>query len=264
MIKIEQVNVTAHSGRSVANQVLIDLNLTINSGDFITVVGSASTNKKTLLRLIAGDIFPDSGYILFNEIDVTRLASWQRAKWVARVCQKPELNTCPDLTVEENLALAARRGMKQGFRSALPVTQFAIFRNKLSNLNLNLENRLQTPVSQLTKEQQQAISLLMATLQPAQILLLDEPAASLDASIGNTILQLINAMVKNTKQTTLMVTDSLQQAIDYGTRVLIIHQGRILLDIANKSKQKLTVPKLLKKFNQALDEPISYDHLLLD
>lgn len=264
MIKIEQVNVTIHNANLMPNRLLTDLNLTIDNGEFITVVGSTSAGKSALLNVIAGDILPNNGYILFDARDVTHLPSWRRAKWVARLFQNPMLNTCPNLTLEENLALAARRGLKQGFHSAVPFSQIALFRNKLSNLNLNLQNHLTTVISELTPVQHRAVSLLMATLQPAQVLLLDEPTASLDANTAAIILQLINATVKNNKWTTIMVTDSLQQAIDYGTRILVIHQGRILLDIDSKTKQKLTVPKLLNKFSRALDKPLAYDHLLLD
>lgn len=264
MIKIEQVNLTFNRDTPIENPVLRDINLQIEEGEFVTVIGTNGAGKSSLLNLIAGDLFPDIGYILINDRDVTRLPTWRRADMVARVFQDPMQGTCTNLTIEENLALAARRGLKRSFYSALiPALQNQLA-DKLGSLNLNLENQSMILMGQLSGGQRQAISLLMATLQPSKILLLDEPTAALDPNTTELILSLIKHIVKANKQTTLMVTHSLKHALAYGTRTLMMHQGRIILDISGSKRAKLTVPQLLKLFEKTQGEPLSNDNLLLD
>ncbi|VXD24114.1 ABC-type uncharacterized transport system, ATPase component [Planktothrix serta PCC 8927] len=263
MIKTEFVNVTFNLGTALEKIALREINLTIPEGQFVTVIGSNGAGKSTLLNVLTGDIIPNSGKVWINYQEVTTWSSSKRAKFVARVFQNPLAGSCANLTVEENLALAYRRGSLRGFHSALNHRLRDQFRSQLARLNLGLENRLSDRMGLLSGGQRQAVSLLMSTLAPHQVLLLDEHTAALDPKTANYILQLTREIVNENRLTTLMVTHSMRQALDLGDRTLMLHEGKIIFDISGSQRQGLTVTDLLQLFEQQQQEALTDDALLL-
>lgn len=263
MIKVEELQLTFNAGTPIENHVLRGLNLNIKEGEFVTVIGSNGAGKSTLLNVISGDLIADSGYVIINEEDVTRFPAWRRASMVARVFQDPMIGTCGNLTIEENLALAYNRGKKPSLLPALNRRLNRLFKDKLTTLDLGLERRLSDRMGLLSGGQRQAISLLMSTLQPSKILLLDEHTAALDPKTAQFVLELTNQIVKENKLTTMMVTHSMKQALEYGTRTVMLHQGRVVLDVFGEQRKKLTVSDLLNMFEKTRGEAITDDSLLL-
>ncbi|MDF7666917.1 ABC transporter ATP-binding protein [Orbaceae bacterium ESL0727] len=264
MIKVEDVELTFNQGTPIENHVLRGLNLNIEDGEFVTIIGSNGAGKSSLLNVISGDLIADSGYILINDRDVTHFPAWKRAGMVARVFQDPMVGTCENLTIEENLALAYNRGKSFNFRAALNRKRRLLFKDKLTMLNLGLENRLSDMMGLLSGGQRQAVSLLMSTLQPSKILLLDEHTAALDPKTAQFVLELTNKIVSKNQLTTMMVTHSMKQALDYGTRTVMLHQGKVVFDVSGEERKKLTVTDLLNQFEKVRKEPITDDVLLLD
>ncbi|MDP2193237.1 MAG: ATP-binding cassette domain-containing protein, partial [Alphaproteobacteria bacterium] len=236
------------------------ISLDISEGDFITVIGSNGAGKSTLLNAIAGDCMLSSGSIFIDDEDVTLKPAFQRASSVARVFQDPLTGTCGDLSIEENLSLALSRGQSRGFKSALTPENRSLFEQVLKRLDLGLENRLQTSMSLLSGGQRQAISLLMATLSPLKILLLDEHTTALDPKTAEYVLKLTQTIVAEKNITTLMVTHSLQQALKIGNRTVILHNGKVLFDVKGDERARLTPQDLLEHFGKNVDD----DRLLLD
>ncbi|QIQ22304.1 ABC transporter ATP-binding protein [Zophobihabitans entericus] len=263
MIKVEELELTFNRGTPIENYVLRNLNLNIKEGEFVTVIGSNGAGKSSLLNIISGNLIADSGYVIINEKDVSKLPAWQRAGLVARVFQDPMAGTCEKLTIEENLALAYSRGRKRSLLPALNRHLRILFKDKLATLNLGLENRLSDMMGLLSGGQRQAISLLMSSLQPSKILLLDEHTAALDPKTAQFVLQLTNQIVSENKLTTMMVTHSMKQALEYGTRTVMLHQGQVVLDVSGEERSKLGVADLLNMFEQTRGEKISDDALLL-
>lgn len=263
MIKVEQLQLTFNAGTPIENHVLRGLNLNIKEGEFVTVIGSNGAGKSSLLNVISGDLIVDSGYIIINDKDVTRFPAWKRAGLVARVFQDPMIGTCEKLTIEENLALAYNRGNRQRLKPALNQHVREIFKDKLTRLNLGLEKRLSDMMGLLSGGQRQAVSLLMSTLQPSKILLLDEHTAALDPKTAQFVLELTAQIVAENKLTTIMVTHSMKQALKYGTRTVMLHQGQVVLDVAGEERKKMTVSDLLKMFEKTRGEAITDDALLL-
>jgi len=239
------------------------LSLDIPSGQFVTVIGSNGAGKSTLLNAISGDLPIDSGRIEIDGVDVTPLASWQRARQVARVFQDPLAGTCEDLTIEENLALASMRGQRRGLGRAVRADQRSDFRERLARLGLGLEARLTDRIGLLSGGQRQAVSLLMASLQPSRILLLDEHTAALDPRTAQFVLDLTARIVAENQLTALMVTHSMRQALDVGGRTLMLHQGEVILDVAGAARAELDVPDLLGMFEKVRGEQLVDDVLLL-
>lgn len=263
MIKAEQLQLTFNAGTPIQNHVLRGLNLNIKEGEFVTIIGSNGAGKSSLLNTISGDLIVDSGYIIINNYDVTRYPAWKRAGLVARVFQDPMIGTCGNLTIEENLAIAYNRGNGQSLVPALNRHLRGLFKEKLSILNLGLENRLSDMMGLLSGGQRQAISLLMSTLKPSKILLLDEHTAALDPKTGQFVLELTNQIVHENKLTTMMVTHSMKQALEYGTRTVMLHQGQVVLDVSGREREKMTVPDLLSMFEKTRGEEVTDDALLL-
>lgn len=263
MIKVEELQLTFNAGTPIENHVLRGLNLNIKEGEFVTVIGSNGAGKSTLLNVISGDLIADSGYVIINDKDVTRLHTWKRAGMVARVFQDPMIGTCEKLTIEENLALAYNRGKKQLLKPALNKHLRELFKEKLTILNLGLENRLSDMMGLLSGGQRQAVSLLMSTLQPSKILLLDEHTAALDPKTAQFVLELTNDIVSSSHLTTMMVTHSMKQALEYGDRTVMLHQGRVVLDVSGKQRSQLKVSDLLEMFEKTRGEKITDDALLL-
>lgn len=263
MMQAENLILTFNPGTPIENPALRGINLRIEDGEFVTVIGTNGAGKSTFLNTIAGTIKVDSGKILLNGIDVTKKSAHQRANWVARVFQDPMAGTCESLTIEENMALAYKRGEPRFLKGALNSKNRELFKEKLSVLKLNLENRLTDRMGLLSGGQRQAVSLLMASLQPSKILLLDEHTAALDPKTASFVLELTDKIVAENKLTAMMVTHSMQQALTHGTRTVMLHQGQVVLDVSGKEREGMTVPDLLNMFEKTRGEAIEDDSLIL-
>lgn len=246
MMQATDLRLTFNPGTPIENPALRGIDLNIADGEFVTVIGTNGAGKSTFLNAVSGTTRVDSGSILLNGIDVTKKTAHQRAHWVARVFQDPMAGTCEALTIEENMALAYKRGGKRGLNFALNQNNRDLFREKLSVLKLGLENRLTDRMGLLSGGQRQAVSLLMASLQPSKILLLDEHTAALDPKTAAFVLELTDKIVTDNQLTTMMVTHSMQQALAHGTRTVMLHQGQVVLDVAGDKRQGMTVHDLLE------------------
>ena len=242
---------------------LADVNLTVNAGDFITIIGSNGAGKSTLLNAIAGTITPDDGGITLSGDDVTALPEHVRARRMARVRQDPKDNTAGTLTVEENLALAWRRGRRLDLGRGVTHALRQRFRDRLRTVKMGLEDRLGLPAQTLSGGQRPARGRGMGIISEPQLLLLDEHTAALDPKAARIILDLTNEMVQERHLTTLMVTHNMEHALHFGDRLIMMHQGRIVLDIAAAEKRGLAVADLVDKFHQVSGDALVDDRLLL-
>ncbi len=263
MINIKHIKKTFNAGTPLENRVLRDLSLQLEESEFVCVIGSNGAGKSTLLNCLSGEVSVDSGSIEIDNEDVTTLPPHRRAKKVARVFQNPLAGTCEHLTIEENLALAFKRGERRGLLSATKKRYRARFRESLAHLGLGLENRLNDKMGLLSGGQRQAVSLLMASLQPSRILLLDEHTAALDPQTAAFVLTLTQTLIAERKLTTLMVTHSMQQALAVGDRTIMLHEGQVVFDIHGKARKGLGVTDLLNLFEQQRGSAVSDDALLL-
>lgn len=263
MIEVRNLFITFNKGTAIENPVLRGLSLKVEQGEFVSVIGSNGAGKSTLLNAISGDCSVDSGEIIIQGNKVNKTTTWQRANQVARVFQDPMAGTCESLTIEENMALAYQRGRKRGLGFAINRSMRELFKEKLSLLGLGLENRLTDQMGRLSGGQRQAVSLLMASLQPSNILLLDEHTAALDPKTTDFVLDLTNKIVREQQLTTLMVTHSMRQALDYGDRTVMLHQGQVAFDVAGEERKRMDVPDFLQLFQQNRHEQLSDDGLLL-
>jgi len=263
MIHLNNIHVTFSADTPLETHALKGLNLNIQEGEFVTVIGSNGAGKSSLLNVLSGDITISSGDITIDQQRVEQLDTAQRAHLVARVFQDPLGGSCEYLSIEENLALADARGRTRGLGSAINKNRKQPYKDYLKRLNLGLEHRLEDKIGLLSGGQRQAISLLMATLQPSKILLLDEHTAALDPKTSQFVLELTQQIISEKKLTTLMVTHSMKQALEVGTRTIMLHQGNIIFDIKGEERQNLEVGDLLKLFSQAMGEQLADDALLL-
>jgi putative ABC transport system ATP-binding protein len=263
MLQAQDLHLTFNPGTPIENRALRGLSLTIPTGQFVSVIGSNGAGKSTFLNAISGDLLVDQGSVKIDGVDVTRKQAWQRANLVARVFQDPMAGTCEALTIEENMALAMARGKSRGLGFAIHGSMRELFREKLAILNLGLEKRLSDHIGLLSGGQRQAVSLLMASLQPSRILLLDEHTAALDPKTADFVLKLTAKIVAESKLTTMMVTHSMRQALDYGDRTVMLHQGQVVLDVEGEQRAGLDVPDLLRMFERTRGETVSDDSLLL-
>ena len=263
MLNATGLHVTFNAGGPMENRALRGLDLKIASGEFVTVIGSNGAGKSTLLNALSGDLLVDSGSIVIDGTDVTGLSAWQRSKLVSRVFQDPMAGTCEALSIEENLALAWRRGEYRGMQSALTRELRELFKQRVAVLDLGLENRLQDRMGLLSGGQRQAVSLLMASLRPSRILLLDEHTAALDPKTSAFVLDLTRRIVDDGKLTTMMVTHSMRQALTYGSRTVMLHEGRVVVDVRGAERAGLDVPDLLRMFERTRGETVADDALLL-
>ena len=263
MLSAKNLHITFNPGTPIETRALRGLTLEIPTGQFVTVIGSNGAGKSTFLNAVSGDLSVDSGNIVIDEQDVTRQPVWERARQVARVFQDPMAGTCEDLTIEENLALAYSRGERRGLGKAVRRNMRDEFKSRLSVLGLGLENRLTDRIGLLSGGQRQAVSLLMATLQPSRILLLDEHTAALDPRTAQFVLELTARIVSESKLTTMMVTHSMRQALDVGDRTVMLHQGNVVLDVSGPERKGLDVPDLLQMFERVRGEALADDGLLL-
>ena len=266
MIHCENLHVTFNHGLATQKLALRGIDLTIPSGEFITVIGSNGAGKSTLLNTIAGDIDSTHGRILFDDKDVTDLPATARTKDVARVFQDPLAGTCGDLTVEENMSLAYGRGKRGTLAFASNKKLRKLFQEQLSRLNLGLENRLDSQMGLLSGGQRQSVSLLMSALQPSSILLLDEHTAALDPKTAALIMDISSQIIEEKKLTVMMVTHSMKQALEYGSRTIMLHEGKIIFDLSADERSRYEVKDLLDLFAQARNdgEELDDDKLLLD
>jgi putative tryptophan/tyrosine transport system ATP-binding protein len=263
MINLKNIKVTFGRGTPLQKQALNGIDLAIEEGSFVTVIGSNGAGKSTLLGVLAGDVLATEGQVLIGNADVTRKTTAARAGLVARVFQDPLAGSCGALSIEENLALAARRGERRGLASALGAKRRDHFRDRIAELNLGLENRMKDRMDLLSGGQRQAVSLVMATLAGSEVLLLDEHTAALDPGMAEFIMNLTQKIVSERKLTTLMVTHSMRQALDYGHRTVMLHGGELVLDVHGDNRKTLTVEDLIGMFRKMRGQTLDDDALLI-
>lgn len=260
MLTIEDVHMTFFPGTLNARVALTGVSLELAPGDFVTVIGSNGAGKSTLLNVVAGTLRADSGAVRIDGRDVTRLSDHQRARYIGRVFQNPAAGTAPHMTIEENLAMALERGKRRGLRLGVTNAKRARFREELKALEQGLDTRLGDWVSLLSGGQRQALSLLMATFSEPKILLLDEHTAALDPQRAALVTRLTAEIVERFGLTTLMVTHNMDQALKLGNRLIMMHEGRIVLDLDAEAKSKMTAKGLLAEFEKvkgdALDDSL--------
>ena len=250
MLKIESISKTFQSGTINEKKALQKISLTLNDGDFVSVIGSNGAGKSTLLNAIAGVFEVDEGKISIDDIDVTKMPEHKRASYIGRVFQNPLVGTASDMWIEENLALAYRRGNKRGLKQGINDEERKKYFDILSSFDLGLENRMTTKVGLLSGGQRQALTLLMATIKKPNLLLLDEHTAALDPKTADKVLELTNIIVTENKLTTFMVTHNMKDALKYGNRLVMMDNGRIIFDVSGKEKDNLEVKDLLDKFEK--------------
>ncbi|SMC47526.1 ABC transporter ATP-binding protein [Papillibacter cinnamivorans] len=249
-VRFEHIDKTFNRG-SVNEVVLLeDFSLSVREGEFVSVVGSNGSGKTTLLNLLCGTLFPDEGRIYLGELDLTGLKDYERAAWIGRVFQDPARGTCPSLTILENMSLADNKGKSYGLGSGINRRRADFYRSQLELLHLGLEDKLHLPVGALSGGQRQALALLISTLTPIELLVLDEHTAALDPKASDTVMELTEKVVREKGITTIMVTHNLRFAASYGNRILMMHQGRCVLDAAEDEKRQYTITDLLKIFNE--------------
>ena len=249
MLELINVCKTFNPGTVNAKVALNDLNLTLNDGDFVTVIGGNGAGKSTMLNAIAGSFQIDSGKIVIDGTDVTGLPEHKRAALLGRVFQDPMMGTAPTMQIEENLALAARRGQHRGLKWGITKAERAEYQKRLHALNLGLEERMTAKVGLLSGGQRQAMALLMSTMTPIEFLILDEHTAALDPKTAEIIMELTGRIVREKQLTTIMVTHNLRYAVEYGDRLLMMHQGRAEMDVSGEARKNLKVDDILEKFN---------------
>ena len=263
MLEIQNIFKTFNPGTVNEKRALDGLSLTLNDGDFVTVIGGNGAGKSTMLNAVAG-VWPlDGGSIRIDGVDVTRLPEHKRAQYIGRVFQDPMMGTAPTMQIEENLALAARRGKHRGLRMGITGAEREQYREQLKILELGLEERMTTKVGLLSGGQRQALTLLMATLQRPKLMLLDEHTAALDPATAAKVLGLTDRIVNENSLTTLMITHNMKDAIRHGNRLIMMNEGKIIFDISGEEKQKLTKADLLQKFAEISGGGIESDRILL-
>lgn len=257
MLELKGLYKTFNAGTINEKRAINGVDLTLEDGDFVTIIGGNGAGKSTVLNLISG-VFPvDQGTIHLNGADLTYLPEHRRAKYLGRVFQDPMMGTAATMNIEENLALAYRRGVHRGLGSGIKKQEREMYREQLSTLGLGLEDRMTSKVGLLSGGQRQALTLLMATLKKPELLLLDEHTAALDPKTADKVLQLTEEIVARDRLTTLMVTHNMKNAIQYGNRLIMMDSGKVVVDIRGEEKKNLSVKDLLEKFN------IESDRMLL-
>ncbi|MBR1770747.1 MAG: ABC transporter ATP-binding protein [Lachnospiraceae bacterium] len=264
MLKLNAIYKTFNAGTVNEKAALNGLDLHLAPGDFVTVIGGNGAGKSTTLNAIAGTWFVDKGSIVIDGKDVTRLAEHKRAAFLGRVFQDPMTGTAASMQIEENLALAARRGQPRGLRAGITAKEREEYQESLKILELGLEERLTTKVGLLSGGQRQALTLLMATLKKPKILLLDEHTAALDPKTAAKVLEATERIVQKDKLTTVMITHNMKDAIAHGNRLIMMHEGRIIYDVKGEEKKGLHVKDLLAKFEEASGSEFANDRMMLN
>ena len=263
MLELKNISKTFFPGTVHEKTALDNLSLTLHEGDFVTVIGGNGAGKSTMLNAIAGTFSVDSGSILIDGKDVTRLPEFKRAALLGRVFQDPMMGTAPTMQIQENLALAARRGKHRGLKWGITPQEEQEYYQKLKDLDLGLEDRMKAKVGLLSGGQRQAVTLLMAALQKPKLLLLDEHTAALDPRTAAKVLELSDKIVEENHLTTMMITHNMRDAIAHGNRLIMMDAGHVVLDISGEEKKKLTVSDLLTLFSKASGTEANDDKLLL-
>lgn len=263
MLELKNIYKTFNAGTVNEKMALRGLNLTLEDGDFVTVIGGNGACKSTMLNAIAGVWPVDQGQILIGDADVTKLPEYKRAKYLGRVFQDPMTGTAATMEIQENLALALRRGDSRTLKAGITKKEHAKYREMLATLGLGLEDRMTSKVGLLSGGQRQALTLLMATLKKPKLLLLDEHTAALDPKTAAKVLQTTDMIVNRDNLTTLMITHNMKDAIAHGNRLIMMMDGNIILDIRGEEKKKLTVADLLHKFEEASGEEFANDKAIL-
>ncbi|NBI08878.1 ATP-binding cassette domain-containing protein [Colidextribacter sp. OB.20] len=260
MLNISHISKTFNPGTVNEKRAISDLSLHLNAGDFVTIIGSNGAGKSTLFNAVCGDFLTDAGSIVLNGQDITFMPAFRRAKRIGRLFQDPMRGSAPGMTIEENLALAAGSG---GWLSHVTAGEKKRFRDRLALLDMGLEDRMKQPVGLLSGGQRQALTLLMSTMNPPRLLLLDEHTAALDPGTAEKVLKLTRDIVSEHKITTMMVTHNMNQALELGNRTLMMDGGNIVLDISGREREGLTVVDLLKKFRAGAGKDLDNDRILL-
>ena len=263
MLELNHVCKTFNAGTINEKKALCDLNLHLEPGDFVTVIGGNGAGKSTMLNAVAGVWPVDQGSIVIDGVDVTGMPEYKRAKFIGRVFQDPMMGTAPNMQIEENLALAVRRGRSRGLRWGVTKQEREFYHEKLHSLGLGLEDRLTSKVGLLSGGQRQALTLLMASLQKPKLLLLDEHTAALDPATAAKVLELSDSIVEENGLTAMMITHNMRDAIVHGNRLIMMNAGHIVLDIRGEEKKRLTKAELLDKFAQAAGVQEETDAVLL-
>lgn len=263
LLSIKEIHKTFEASTINENHVLKGLSLDVKDGDFITIIGGNGAGKSTLMNCLSGSLLVDSGEILIEGKSVSKQSVVNRAKYISRVFQDPKMGTASRLTIEENMAVAYRRGLSRNLSRGVKEKERELFREALKQLDLGLENRLKSDTQFLSGGQRQALTLLMSSLTKPKLLLLDEHTAALDPKTSAMVMKLTDKIVKEYGLTTLMITHNMQDAIKYGNRLIMLHQGKIVVDISGKEKENLTVNDLMKLFNINSGENLNSDSLIL-
>ena len=263
MLEVKGLYKTFNPGSVNEKKALSGIDLTLNDGDFVTVIGGNGAGKSTMLNMIAGVYPVDSGTITIDGINVTKLSEHKRAKYIGRVFQDPRMGTAADMWLEENLAIANRRGKFRGLNWAISGKERKEFKEMLAKLDLGLENRLTTKVGLLSGGQRQAVTLLMAVMNHPKLLLLDEHTAALDPKTAKNVLDLSDKFIEENHLTALMVTHNMRDAIAHGNRLIMMNEGRIILDVRGEEKKNLTVEELLEEFAKLSGSEFANDRALL-
>ena len=263
MLTLDHISKTFNPGTINEKRALDGLTLHLNPGDFVTVIGGNGAGKSTMLNAVAGVWPVDDGRIILDGVDVTAMPEYRRAQYIGRVFQDPMMGTAANMQIEENLALAARRGKKRTLRWGVTKAEREEYHEKLKSFGLGLEDRMTAKVGLLSGGQRQALTLLMASLQKPKLLLLDEHTAALDPKTAAKVLALSDQIVQENRLTTLMITHNMKDAIAHGNRLIMMDAGRVVVDISGEEKKKLTVPDLLALFSSASSSTEANDKLLL-
>ena len=263
MLEMKAVKIVFHAGTVNEKTALAGVDLHLAPGEFVTVIGGNGAGKSTLLNCVSGAYAPTSGEIWIDGQNVTHMPEHRRAKLLGRVFQDPMMGTAGNMWIEENLALALRRGQKRGLRWGITQKEREMFKEQLRRLDLGLEDRLSTKVKLLSGGQRQALTLLMATLQKPKLLLLDEHTAALDPKTARKVLELSEQISEEHGLTSLMVTHNMRDAIRYGNRLIMMHDGRVAVDVSGEEKKKLTVEALLERFSESAGSDEVSDRLVL-
>ena len=263
LLKIEDIHKTFEAGTVNENHVLKGLDLTVEEGDFISVIGGNGAGKSTLMNILAGGLQVDQGDILLEGKSIKQTSVRKRAKDIARVFQDPKMGTASRLTIEENMAIAKKRGAKRGLSWGVKEKDREEFKTALKELNIGLENRLKVDTQYLSGGQRQALTLVMAALVKPKLLLLDEHTAALDPKTSEMVMELTQKIVESHDLTTLMITHDMNHAIAYGNRLIMLYQGKIVIDVKGEEKKNLTVEDLMRLFHQNSGETLVSDELVL-
>lgn len=262
MLKLENINITFNKNTANERKALQHIDLDVADGDFVTVIGSNGAGKSTLMNVISGSYEADTGKIFLDGKNITHLKEHQRARTIGRLFQDPLRGTAPNMTIEENLGLAYSRGKRRSLTIGIRKKDVSVFRERLKELDLGLEDRMKMPVGLLSGGQRQALTLLMATIVTPKLLLLDEHTAALDPKTAEKVMKITDKIVKENALTTLMITHNISNAIEYGNKIIVMSQGKLLLTIEGEQRANMTVEKLMKLYSDTAEDELS-DKMIL-